>query len=284
MLGDLKSFMMGAKVYEGDGGDGGGAGSGAGDGSGDGSGDGGGNKGDGPPAYMAQLSDDLKTNETLSKHKDISSLARGYLDFKGKSESAVYIPGDGATADEIKSYQKKIGVPEKSDGYVFAMPGDMPADSGFDSDFVKGFARLAHDAGIPKASAESFFNSYIEQVKESIVAGLAEDKKALEDKAALQKESKDKLAADWKNDTKGNVERAHRAFGELGGVDEAKEVMERFQDPDTKAKLGDNPVVLRLFFKLAQMIEDDKIIPGQFGVDGPKLDPQGRKMFKFKET
>jgi len=275
MFGDLNSITMGAMMYEGDGG---GAGGGSGDGGGDG-GDGG-NKGDSTPAYMAQLSDDLKTSEALSKHKDISSLARSYLDFVGKSESAVYVPGEGATADDIKAYQRKIGVPEKSDGYVFAIPSGMPADSGFDSDFVKGFASLAHDAGIPKASAELFFNSYIEQVKEGIVANVAEDKKALDAKIVLQKESVTKLEADWKGDAKANVERAHRAFEALGGEDEAKEIMERFTDPDTKAKLGDNPTILRLFFKLAEMIEDDRIIPGQFGVNGPKRDPQGRAMFK----
>ena len=280
MLGDLKNFMMGAMMYEGDGG---GAGGGSGDG-GDGSGGGdGGNKGDSTPAYMAQLSDDLKTNEALSEHKDISSLARGYLDFVGKSESAVYVPGEGATADEIKAYQRKIGVPEKSDGYVFAIPSGMPADSGFDSDFVKGFASLAHDAGITKASAEKFYNAYMEQVKEGIVANVAEEKTALEAKTALQKEAVAKLEVDWKTDTKANVERAHRAFEQLGGEDEAKEVMERFVDPDTKAKLGDNPTVLRLFFKIAQMIDDDTIIPGQFGVNGHPKDPQGRPMFKFKD-
>ena len=271
MFGDLNSITMGAMMYEGDGG-------GAGGGSGDGGGDGG-NKGDSAPAYMAQLSDDLKTSEALSKHKDISSLARGYLDFMGKSESAVYVPGEGATADDIKAYQRKIGVPEKSDGYVFAIPSGMPADSGFDGDFVKGFASLAHEAGITKASAEKFYNAYMEQVKEGIIANVVEEKKALEAKTALQKEAVAKLEADWKADTKANVERAHRAFEALGGEDEAKEIMERFTDPDTKAKLGDNPVMLRLFFKIAEMIDDDTIIPGQFGVKGQKKDPQGRAMF-----
>ena len=280
MFGDLKNLMMGAKVYEGDGGAGG-----AGDGGDGGAGAGGGGTGDGTgtPAYMAQLSDDLKTNESLSKHKDISSLARGYLDFVGKSESAVYIPGDSATADEIKAYQQKIGVPKEADGYVFAMPGDMPADSGFDGNFVKGFAKLAHDAGIPKKNAEAFFKSYIKEVKDGIVTNLAEEKQSLDAKKALQKESVTKLEADWKGDTKANVERAHRAFGELGGEAEAKELMERFVDPDTGAKLGDSPVMLKVFFKLAGMIDDDRIIPGQFGANGPKLDPQGRKMFDFKD-
>lgn len=279
MFGDLNSITMGAMMYEGDGG---GAGGGTGDG-GDGSGGAGGDKGDATPAYMAQLPDDLKTNEILSKHPKIEGLARDYLELVGKSDSAVYVPGEGATADELTAYQRKIGVPEKSDGYVFAMPSGMPADSGFDSDFVKGFASLAHDAGIPKASAEKFFNSYIEQVKEGIVANMAEEQKALDAKKTLQKEAVAKLEADWKADTKANVERAHRAFGELGGEDAAKEVMERFVDPDTKAKLGDNPIMLRLFFKLAEMIEDDRIIPGQFGANGPKKDPQGRKMFNFKD-
>jgi len=70
----------------------------------------------------------------------------------------IVMPGENATADELKAFHAKIGVPETPEGYGLKVPDGQP------DDFMKQAAQWMHQAGVPASAAQKLaeqWNGYV---------------------------------------------------------------------------------------------------------------------------
>lgn len=71
----------------------------------------------------------------------------------------VRIPAENATPADIQVFNKKIGVPDKPEGYELKIPDKSP-EGFFQDDTLKAAAKDAHELGIPKAKMEALFDRF----------------------------------------------------------------------------------------------------------------------------
>jgi hypothetical protein len=91
---------------------------------------------------------------TLAKYKDFGSLAKSHGELQqllGKKSSAVNVPGEKSTPEEIAAFRKALGVPEKAEEYGFK-PEKLPDGVAWDDNSAKQFAAIAHKHHIPAAA------------------------------------------------------------------------------------------------------------------------------------
>lgn len=217
------------------------------------------------PPWMAQLPDDLKKHEGLTKFATIGDLGKSYIDIAGKVEGTVRIPGENATDEEKSSFYSALGRPEAPDKYEFTRP-TLPDGVQYDEKQEGAFRTMAHEIGLSQAQAEKLYGFYNNQIIEShseYVRVVNEAKQEAE--AALKKEWGEKYA--------GNLEIAKRAVREFGG-----EEITKFLET---SRLGDNPLIVKLFNQIGQAMMEDQFKSGNLkdgkeretGIDGgPMLD------------
>ena len=211
------------------------------------------NAGD-PPAWMAQLPDDLKTNEALAKHATIGDVSKGFLDLSGKLDGSVKVPGEEATDKEKSSFFNAIGRPETADKYEFTRP-DLPAGIEYDEAQEKTFREAAHTLGLSQSQAKALFDDF----NQNAVKAHKEYSDALE---KTKEEAVVELKKDWGEKFDGNVEVARRAMSEFGGPE-----VVRFMET---SGLGNNPILVKLFNQIGIAMSEDKLHSGNIHDEGER--------------
>lgn len=195
-------------------------------------GQGDGSQGDGgaaDPDWYGNLSADVVDGETASNRDWIK--AKGFKDLDGltkalrSAERAIHdsgrvkIPGEGASAEELATFRKAIGVPDDAKGY--GMPVPMGSDGqplkGPDGEPVKlngplleRLAGVAHRLGVPKAAYEGFVQDFVQSQLEDI--GRAD--------ATAQEEARAKMG-EWGAQAPARMQDVNRGVAALGlGRDE----------------------------------------------------------------
>jgi hypothetical protein len=199
------------------------------------------------PAWMEQLPDDLKGNEALTGFQTIGDLGKSYLDLRGKLENSIQLPGDDADDAAKDAFYNKLGRPETPDGYQFQRP-ELPEGAVYDEQMEADFRQHAHQLGLTQAQAEGAYNYFIGQILEAT--------NTLNEQAEAQRvQAIEKLQQSWGGDFEKNCEIATRTFLHFAD-DEAKQF---FVD----SKLGDNPLVIRLFHEIGKQMLNDEAIFGK---------------------
>lgn len=102
--------------------------------------------------WIDYLPENLKADaKHYSKYKSpIHALehTRNLQQLVGKKADAVFIPGEGATEQEIAEYRAKIGVPDTPEGYGIKTPNDLPEGVEVDDEIMAEFAGVAHKLGL----------------------------------------------------------------------------------------------------------------------------------------
>lgn len=102
---------------------------------------------DTPPAYFSQLKKESQEKyKALSKYRNLDELAEAAM--KGmESEGAdmVKMPNEKSTAEELRAFLTKIGVPEKSDDYV------LPIGKGEDTPFNEALRKQVREVAFRNA-------------------------------------------------------------------------------------------------------------------------------------
>ena len=122
------------------------------------------------PSWAAGLPAEITATEAarniLLQHKDDGQnievpikLVGSYIEAKRERSGMVTIPGDNATLEQKTAFNKKMGVPDKPDGYEFKVPDGSP-DGMFDDTAMTAFKTDAHELGVPKAKAEELFTRF----------------------------------------------------------------------------------------------------------------------------
>jgi len=106
-----------------------------------------------PPAWMAQLPDDLKRDPGFTKFTTIGDLGKAYKELEGKIGKVVAVPGPDATPEEKAAYRKAIGVPEKSTEYKLGEI-KLPDKFTLNPERQKKLLDLAHVVGMTNQQTE----------------------------------------------------------------------------------------------------------------------------------
>lgn len=156
--------------------------------------------------WTADLPDDLK--ETGKRFTSKADAVRAINDFR-KRESQVRVPGKNATPEEIATYHKAIGIPEKPEDYEFP---DLPEGLELTEEVKASRAEWAkrfQTLGIPKEAAKELSRIANEESVRELKAAQEADKAF----AAKQEEA---LRSEWKGEEyERNKTLANRAFTEL---------------------------------------------------------------------
>ena len=136
------------------------------------------------PGWQATLPPGIRGNEALAKVKDVSELAKSYLELT----------------------DKVAGKPASIDQYVF----NAPADVAIDAEAVAQFKELAFNLGMPADAANKLFEFALQRDLE----GQKKLKEAMDKELAAGEEA---MAKAWGNDKEANRALASRVVQRFGG-------------------------------------------------------------------
>lgn len=189
-------------------------------------------QGGGDAKWYDSLPDDLKGNETLKGFDGVESLAKAHLTTQAQlAELQARVPVIPGKPDEY-------GLPDKFDG--------LPED------FIKTesakFANFAHKNGLTKEQALGLFQAMAADERDSLMAAEAEIARAAkETEAMLVKEYGDKKQEKVTAGAKALIKIAEGA-----GIK-----AEDFTAMLDATGIGDNPLLIRMSVKLADLISSD---------------------------
>lgn len=170
------------------------------------------------------LSEELVSNESLSKFNDVNGLAKSYLEVESKIGSMtqehetqlskmVELPGEDADENARRTFATKLGCPEKPEGYSDISIEGVPKDEQ-DSETVKLIKGVCHKVGVSDEQYKAVMEQVVKQQLVSLDAFVKQDK-AAEDKAVSD------LTHEWGGETKykEKVELGRRLVKHYGGED-----------------------------------------------------------------
>lgn len=188
--------------------------------------------GGGDAKWYDSLPDDLKGNEAIKGFDGVESLAKAHLTTQAQLAELQ------AKAPVVPGKPEEYGLPEKFEG--------LP------DDFIKAesakFAGFVHKFGLSKEQALGLFEAMATDERESLAAAEAEiTRAAKETEAALVKEYGDKKA-----------EKVSAGAKALGKIAEAAGIKaEDFKAMLDTTGIGDNPLIIKMSVKLADLISSD---------------------------
>lgn len=202
--------------------------------------------------WRAQLSDDLKANETFTGYKTVSDFAKAHLDalgkakeLEGKLSTAIFKPGEKATTEEQAVFLKALGVPEKPEEYVFEGEKNSP-------EMVSWAQKVFHKLGVPKETGVALgkeWNAFLGEMEK------AQEKLAAEAKAKAEEELKKELGGEEKY--KEVTTLVSRLLKEAAKPEELEHL--------NATGIGNDPIVVRLISRLAKKTGEDTSLPGSRG-------------------
>lgn len=226
--------------------------------------------------WIAQLPDDLKTNEALTGYKTLGDFAKAHLEIQGKLSEfdgktkdfegkivdlekrlGESIPklSDNATPDEIKAFNKAMGVPDTPDGYKFEKPKDLPQGLDYQDAVVQWWAQIAHKTGLSDKTAKAIFDEYnklaIEEFKKQAANYEAAEKEAVEQANKKNEEAHKALRVKWGDEYDKNCELAVRCIKHFGG--------EKFGEKIIAKGLENDPDVIEFMVAVASAFKDDTL-------------------------
>jgi len=196
------------------------------------------------PGWTAQLPDDLKANETLTRFPTVGDLGRAFLEADGRLAKSVPLLTEDATDEQRAEFYKRLGRPESPDGY------DLPEVEGVSPDALAAWRQRFHEAGLTAAQAKALYDAYTAEVQAAIEARQVESDKAIQDAEKV-------LRDEWGDDYDAKLELARRVVVEFGG-DEFKALLDA-------SGLGNDPRVVKVFAAIGEKYAEDTALRGQPG-------------------
>ena len=201
-----------------------------------------------------EMIQDEEAKKFASDSTDINHLVKRALDLRKQVSSSIKIPGKDATPEQVKTYNKALGIPEKPEEYEFPkIPDDQLTDD------IKSaraqWAKQFHQMGVPKETAKSVMNMLSEDIQKAQAAQVEADK-------AFARDQEEKLRSEWagdeydKNSTLAN--RALREFSERSSV--PLEELTKMEMKDGRLLL-DNASMVRLFAAIGREMSEGSLGP-----------------------
>ncbi len=196
--------------------------------------------------WLDRLPAELKAGHpTLAKYRDLPSLAKSHVALQtmlGNKSSAVNIPTEKSTPEEVAAFRKALGVPETAEGYKL-FPEQLPDGFVPDKELAKGMSEIAHKYHLPAKAMEELSARYIASQQASAEV-------ATQQALAELEQGKEALKTSWGTNYDKNLGLAIRAAKTVG------------LDPNS-AGLRD-PEVVKALSRFASMMSEDKLVGGEF--------------------
>lgn len=221
-----------------------------------------GSQGGAPDDWVAgfELGDETKEALRNSGFDTKEKLAEGYLNLSKKLGTSVQPPGEGATEEQRREFFKKLGAPETAEGYELSPP-NLPEGLQTDEAFRNAFKQAALQAGLTTTQARQVYGWYTNYMIDLVKSnGDANAKAAASTTETLQKE--------WGQEYEKEMALTLRAVDQFGG----QELRDFFNSKEGIA-LGNHPVVIRAFNKIAHAVGEDNLVGGDGSGAAPEPTP-----------
>jgi len=190
-----------------------------------------------PHAWMEGLTKEQKADADLVKllskfEKGIPDLTRSYAELEKKLGQSFTIPNDGATPEELATFRKAIGTPEKPEDYKLEKV-ELPNNVEMDGEWEKELRALAHKLNLSQGQLESLHEWYFK----NLAAEMQVVKTTVDEaEKALRKQ----MGAGY------NEARAHM-----------KRATDKFLTPEAdmlfaRSGLGNHPEILKMFLDIGK--------------------------------
>jgi DNA repair exonuclease SbcCD nuclease subunit len=217
--------------------------------------------------WTADLPDDLK--ETGKRFTSKADAVRAINDFR-KRESQVRVPGKNASPEEIATYHKAIGIPEKPEEYEFSnLPEGMELTEEVKASRAE-WGKRFQTLGIPKETAKEISKLANEDALQELTA----QKKADEAFVASQEAA---LRSEWKGEEYDrNKTLANRAFTELANRTGLKlDDLTQIETKDGRL-LMDRAEIVRMFAAIGREMVEGSLGPSLTESEKDTVDDQIR--------
>jgi hypothetical protein len=190
--------------------------------------------------YSSIQDTDLKAYTENKGWKNPQDAIVGYKNLESKLGTAINLPSEKATPEEINAFYAKLGRPESPDAY------QLPVPEGQDGSFAQNMAKVMFDSGIPSKSAQALASAWNDYQAQQAQAHNEQQAQAEQTQIAT-------LKSEWgaKYDTNEAIAKnAAKAFGVTGDqIDQLQKVM-GFDG------------AMKFFAGLGSKIGEDKFISG----------------------
>ena len=193
--------------------------------------------------WRDSLPEELKTNASLEKFSDVSTLAKSYINAESMiGKDKMVIPGANTTEDEWNDIYDKLGRP--SDPNAYELTAEVGEGEQIDEQLMSSFKETAHKHGLSPAQAQGLLDYYNSISSQSMVD--------LENNAVLaQEQSQRELREEWGRSYDDNLNKASTVGKQFFGED-----VFGMQLADG-SKLGDNPALIKGLSKMASIVSED---------------------------
>ena len=189
--------------------------------------------------------------DLAARYTTPGDMAEAFLSLRNKMSTAINVPGEDATAEDVADFRKKMGVPERADGYELVGPGE---DGAMDEGFKTKMSEALHKANATPEQAQIMNAAYNEFGVEFQAAQVTADEN-------FAKENDENLRQKWGDAYERNKTAAtafandDRIWGEF--VDAAKEI-----ELANGRFLLDHPIILEAFAKGGLRLSADRLRTG----------------------
>lgn len=194
-------------------------------------------------SWRDSLPEELRTNASLEKFSDVSTLAKSYINAESMiGKDKMVVPGANTTEEEWSDIYNKLGRPSDPNGYE--LKAELAEGEQIDEQLMSSFKETAHKHGLSPTQAQGLLDYYNSISSQSMVD--------LENNAVLaQEQSQRELREEWGRSYEENLNKASNVGKQFFGED-----VFGLQLSDG-SNLGDNPALIKGLSKMASIVSED---------------------------
>lgn len=201
------------------------------------------------------IGDEYAGHSEIKNAGNVQTLVKNHFNLLkklgAKTEGMIKVPDENASEDEIKAYNKALGVPDDANGYEFEK-AQLPEGMSYDENLEKSFKQFCHQNKIGAKQAAGLYkmyNEYQTALHNNITQ--SEQQSIQQAQEALKKE--------WGSKYDDNTNLAIKAINTFAD-DGFKKYLE-------ETRLGNHPAMVKMFANIAAKISEDSFIKGDGGSD-----------------
>lgn len=208
-----------------------------------------------PKPWLEQVKTDLRTHESLKDINDVNHLTESYIELSGRVEGmrgeldgSIKVPGADATMEEREAFYRKLGKPEKPEGYEFPETDTIKNDPKT-VEWARGVFTKANLTSEQAGIIRDEWNQYVIAVNQKVEQQLKEER---ETKLATDMEE---LRTNWGSKFEENANIARKTMEIATGKNEKLKTWLKDRNMDN------DPVLSQLFLDISAAFIDDSAPP-----------------------
>lgn len=194
--------------------------------------------------WKLSLPSEYQDNSTLSKFKDVGSLAKSYIELERNMGSTARMPNfDSTDPKELEPFYKKWGRPDKADEYKY--PDEVLKEYPLEEQFKPKLTAFAHELGLNQ-----------KQFDKMIRWGAQESKGIFDAEKQQKQQALEALRNKWGFSAERNMERARKTVAALCGYKPDHPFVKWVEDHG----YDNDPVFLESFLEFSKQLGEDNFV------------------------